>query len=281
MPSWFKKVFSGDAAKPKTAAPKFEEQGTVVTPVATPPSVDNPALGKPNIDEHEKEASKQRKVVNAPILVPEDEQSGWSEDVRIKAQVEAEGTTCKFLVDRPVLDGLSAWFPSAQWAGNASQLAEKLFEVDGVGSVMLHEMTFTIGLADGNTRPWEDLAAEAGAVVREFLKSGEDIVSPAFRDNLPPVDEIRQKVQACIDLEINPGISGHGGVVTLERVTGNSVYLTMGGGCQGCAASAITLRQGIHTTFRKAVPQIGGIFDETDHTAGTNPFFKELPAGMS
>jgi Fe-S cluster biogenesis protein NfuA len=281
MPSWFKKVFSGDAAKPKKAAPAFEEQGTVVTPVATPPSIDNPALGKPDTSSYEEDEPKQRKVVNAPILVPEAEQSSWSDDISIKAQVETDGLTCKFLVDRPVLGGLSAWFPSSQWAGDASLLAAKLFEIEGVGSVLLHEMTLTIGLADGNTRPWEDLAAEVGAVVRTFLKNDEEVVSPAFRENLPPEEEIRQKVQACIDLEINPGISGHGGVVTLERIRGNSVYLTMGGGCQGCAASAITLRQGIHTTFRKAVPQIGGIFDETDHTAGTNPFFKELPAGMS
>jgi Fe-S cluster biogenesis protein NfuA len=70
-------------------------------------------------------------------------------------------------------------------------------------------------------------------------------------------------------------------MVTLERVEGNTIFLTMGGGCQGCAASSITLRQGIHTTFRRAVPQIGAIYDETDHTAGTNPYFTQLPAGMA
>ena len=82
-------------------------------------------------------------------------------------------------------------------------------------------------------------------------------------------------------MEINPGIASHSGVVTLERIVGNSVFLTMGGGCQGCAASEITLRQGIHNTFRSAVPQIGGIFDVTDHAAGSNPFYSELPAGMA
>jgi Fe-S cluster biogenesis protein NfuA len=47
----------------------------------------------------------------------------------------------------------------------------------------------------------------------------------------------------------------------------------MGGGCQGCSAADLTLKQGIHTSFRKAVPMVGAIFDETDHTAGLNPYF--------
>jgi Fe-S cluster biogenesis protein NfuA len=136
-------------------------------------------------------------------------------------------------------------------------------------------------MTETNDRPWDELAPDVGTVTRSYLKEGEDTITQAFREALPPEEEIRMKVQACIDLEINPGIASHSGVVTLERITGNSVFLTMGGGCQGCAASAITLRQGIHTTFRNAVPQIGGIFDETDHSAGSNPFYSELPAGMA
>ena len=54
----------------------------------------------------------------------------------------------------------------------------------------------------------------------------------------------------------------------------------MGGGCQGCAASSVTLRQGVHAAFRKASPYLGSILDETDHSAGKNPFFNQLPPGM-
>jgi Fe-S cluster biogenesis protein NfuA len=54
----------------------------------------------------------------------------------------------------------------------------------------------------------------------------------------------------------------------------------MGGGCQGCAASSITLRSGVEGMFREVMPHLGALLDETDHEAGSNPFFKELPAGM-
>ena len=117
-------------------------------------------------------------------------------------------------------------------------------------------------------------------MIRTHLKSGAPAITDAFRAGIPPEAEVRRRIQTVLDLEINPGIASHSGVVTLERVEGNSVYLTMGGGCQGCAASSITLRQGIHTAFRRAVPEVGAIYDETDHKSGSNPYFKELPAGM-
>ena len=79
---------------------------------------------------------------------------------------------------------------------------------------------------------------------------------------------------------INPGIAAHSGMIRLDRVEGNTVYVEMQGGCQGCAASDVTLRQGIHQVFRKVVPQIGAILDVTDHSAGTNPFYTQMPAGM-
>ena len=84
---------------------------------------------------------------------------------------------------------------------------------------------------------------------------------------------IREGIQKVIDEEVNPGVAGHGGQINLLAVKGNTVTIQMGGGCQGCSAADLTLKQGIHTSFRKAVPQVGAIFDETDHTAGLNPYF--------
>lgn len=270
LPSWFKKVFKGDVAKLKANQAR---------PIAHAPTLENPALGRPAVASAP--APGARKVVQAPLLVPEVERSSWSEDIRIKAQVDSDRTSCVFMVDRPVLDGLSAWFPEAIWAEELSPLAVRLFSIDGVDTVLLHDTTVTLTARVHHLEDWEALAREAGTAIREHLKTGEPVAVPAFVDAMPPEDEIRRRVQACVDLEINPGIAAHSGVVTLERVRGNTVYITMGGGCQGCAASAITLRQGIHTAFRQAVPQIGAIYDETDHTAGTNPYFSELPAGMS
>ncbi len=274
MPSWFNKVFSDGGGR----APELPPAPVLAARSASAPAAPRPAA--PQAFDFGDGRPKIRKVINAPIIVAEEECSSYSPDIRIKAQVDKDGRTCRFMLDRPVFEGLSAWFPDKHWTKDASPLAEKLFGVSGVATVLLHDTTITITRAEGNNRGWKDLATEAGTLIRAHLKSGAPAVADAFRVAIPPEAEVRRRIQTVLDLEINPGIAAHSGVVTLERVEGNSIYITMGGGCQGCAASSITLRQGIHTSFRRAVPEVGAIYDETDHKSGSNPYFKELPAGM-
>ena len=54
---------------------------------------------------------------------------------------------------------------------------------------------------------------------------------------------------------------------------GIRAVVTMGGGCQGCAVSAITLREGIEAAIKEAIPEVTEIQDGTDHDAGENPYF--------
>ena len=84
---------------------------------------------------------------------------------------------------------------------------------------------------------------------------------------------LADRVQTVIDEVINPGIAAHGGFVELVDVSDDTLYPRMGGGCQGCAASAATLRQGIERMVREEVPEIVNIIDVTDHTAGDNPYY--------
>ena len=51
------------------------------------------------------------------------------------------------------------------------------------------------------------------------------------------------------------------------------MYLRLGGGCQGCGAADVTLKQGIEKAIRSLAPAIGEILDTTDHAAGRNPFY--------
>ena len=86
-------------------------------------------------------------------------------------------------------------------------------------------------------------------------------------------DPVARAVQEVLDRQINPGVGSHGGMVTLVEVRDGAAYLQFGGGCQGCAAVDVTLKHGVETAIRAAVPQVTAIVDATDHTAGTNPFY--------
>ncbi len=65
------------------------------------------------------------------------------------------------------------------------------------------------------------------------------------------------------------------------KVEDDKAHITMGGGCQGCAVSAMTLRDGIQSAILERIPEITEVVDTTDHDAGENPFYEEVPSGGS
>ena len=66
---------------------------------------------------------------------------------------------------------------------------------------------------------------------------------------LVPVDE-RIEAEEALD-EIRPYIEGHGGALELVDVHDGVISVRMSGACNGCAASAMTLRRGIESKLRE------------------------------
>jgi len=86
--------------------------------------------------------------------------------------------------------------------------------------------------------------------------------------------ELAERVRRVIEARINPGVAAHGGKITLVGVREDVAYIEMSGGCQGCAMSKLTLRQGVERMIREGVPEIAGVQDVTDHAQGVNPFYQ-------
>ena len=76
-----------------------------------------------------------------------------------------------------------------------------------------------------------------------------------------------------LDRAAKPAIAAHGGRVDVVDVVDGELRLRMSGGCQGCAASTATLRDGVERMVRAAVPEIARIVDVTDHDAGLTPYY--------
>lgn len=85
--------------------------------------------------------------------------------------------------------------------------------------------------------------------------------------------DLKTRVQELIDTMINPAVAGHGGFVELIDVQDNRVYLQMGGGCQGCGMSDVTLKAGIERLIREEIPDVVEVVDTTDHASGSNPYY--------
>jgi Fe/S biogenesis protein NfuA len=96
---------------------------------------------------------------------------------------------------------------------------------------------------------------------------------------LDPVElsgTVSERVAQLLDQQVNPALASHGGFARLERVVDDTkAVVTMGGGCQGCAVSALTLREGIQKSILEHVPEITEVVDATDHDAGENPYYSD------
>ncbi len=111
-------------------------------------------------------------------------------------------------------------------------------------------------------------ASQGGLVIRNPNRP-----NPLVGANLELTGDIADKVQQLLAEAINPNLAGHGGYTSLVGVDGTRVFLTMGGGCQGCSLSAQTMVQGIQSAIMEAIPEVTEVVDATDHTAGENPFY--------
>ncbi len=215
-----------------------------------------------------------RRVIQAAVVMEEAEESGPSDQILIKAEPSRDNEQCKFMVNRPLFEGHSWLFSNFEEAAG-SPLAESVFSADSVATLLIHDSTAVVTKTGGKgLSDWEALAKEVGSALRKILEAGTDLVSKDIIAKIPSEQVVQEEIQKVIDTEVNPGVAGHGGKITLTGITGNTVTIEMGGGCQGCSAADLTLKQGIHSAFRKAVPYIGAIYDETDHAAGSNPYYR-------
>jgi Fe/S biogenesis protein NfuA len=109
---------------------------------------------------------------------------------------------------------------------------------------------------------------QAGLVIRNPNRP-----SPLAGKDLVLTGDAAEKIRQLLVESVNPSLAAHGGYADLVGVEGETAYLTMGGGCQGCAMSAATLREGIRVAVLEAIPEITEVVDVTDHAAGDNPFY--------
>lgn len=122
----------------------------------------------------------------------------------------------------------------------------------------------------------KDALTDAKVDFKEDKVGGQLSIKAPFLKGREPLAEssLQEKIQYVIDSEINPGLAGHGGKVSIVEVSEQGlVVLQFGGGCHGCGMAGVTLKNGIEKTLKEKFPEIVEIRDATDHTTGENPYF--------
>ena len=198
-----------------------------------------------------------------------------SAEVRITAE-PIDNARCKFLVSEPVHEGGVRRFASPDDA-NGSPLVEAIFAIPGADVAEVIVSGNLVTVVKRSAAPWQAVGKSVGAAIRSALASGRAAVAPKPAGAAVPGgvddDALYDRVAELFDAQVNPMVARHGGRVELIDVQDAVVMLRMAGGCQGCGMADVTLRQGIEAMLQQSVPEVKGIVDITDHTAGTNPYF--------
>ncbi len=129
----------------------------------------------------------------------------------------------------------------------------------------------------------DDLRGATLDLSRDLLNPGLVLTNPnspspqIFDPGAAPPDlsgPLAEQVNQVLQTQINPAIASHGGYAELVAEEDGTVYLRLGGGCQGCGLAQVTLGQGIETTLMAAIPEVKRVVDVTDHASGTNPYYE-------
>ena len=194
--------------------------------------------------------------------------------VSIRAETSlADPDTCKFIVSRPLHPGGPFFFGNKERAAG-SPLAERLFALPGVANVLIAENVLT--LCKEPLTAWSGLKAAIGTAIRTQLLAGVPAILEMYvhsgtqgRSDA----ELYTVVQELLDKQVNKSIANHGGKISIVEVQQGKLFITMSGGCQGCASSQVTLRQGFEVMLKRVAPEIEEIVDTTNHAAGKQPFY--------
>ena len=197
-----------------------------------------------------------------------------TKDIRITAE-PVDDASCKFVVSEPLYTGGVRRFTSPDEA-MGSPLAEQIFAIPGarVREVVVSGNLVTV--AKDTTTPWQAVGRQVGQAIRAALAAGGAPVAPrsVTAASAAADDELYNRVAHVFSDHVNPMVSRHGGRVELIDVQDATVLLRMSGGCQGCGQADVTLRQGIEGLLTQYVPEVTGVLDITNHSAGANPYYR-------
>jgi Fe-S cluster biogenesis protein NfuA len=180
--------------------------------------------------------------------------------VNIQLEWTPNPSTLKYVVDAALLPRGAMNFTSREVADQKSPLAVRLFDIQGVTAVMLGTNFVTV--TKGDAGEWDELNDGVMLALDKHLSAGDVVVMPEVLEqwsNAPAAGgtgDLETRIREILDVEIRPAVAMDGGDITLDRYENGVVYVHMQGSCSGCPSSTATLRMGIETRLREAIPEI-------------------------
>ena len=178
----------------------------------------------------------------------------------IQTEATPNPATLKFLPGRTVLETGTLEMRDRTEA-ERSPLAERLFDINGVGGVFLGSDFITVTKAAGE---WPQLKPAILGVIMEYFMSGAPVVADGAGTDANEAGEFFEAgdadtvatIKELIETRVRPAVANDGGDITFRGFKDGVVYLAMKGACSGCPSSTATLRHGIQNLLRHYLPDV-------------------------
>jgi Fe-S cluster biogenesis protein NfuA len=178
----------------------------------------------------------------------------------IQTEATPNPATLKFLPGRTVLaTGTLEMRDKAEAV--QSPLAERLFDINGVGGVFFGSDFITVTKSVGD---WPQLKPAILGVIMEHFMSGAPVVAEGAGTEDSEAGEFFEAgdadtvatIKELIETRVRPAVANDGGDITFRGYKDGIVYLAMKGSCSGCPSSTATLKHGIQNLLRHFVPDV-------------------------
>jgi Fe-S cluster biogenesis protein NfuA len=180
--------------------------------------------------------------------------------VYVSLEFTPNPNTLKYSVNRTLLNRGAVNFNKRADVGDRSPLASKLFDAPGIAGVMIGRDFVTITKAEEGD--WDSVHKFCSDLIERHLSAGENVVNQeelSAEEHKGGQTEIENKIRQILDSEIRPAVAMDGGDITFEKFEDGIVYLYLQGSCAGCPSSTMTLKMGIETRLKEAIPEVSEV----------------------
>lgn len=178
-------------------------------------------------------------------------------DVQVLYEATPNPQSLKFFVTSTIASEVMN-FASAQDTAR-SPLARKIFGFPWAAGVYIGPNFVTVTKQEWVD--WDVLAEPLSDLIKEHLQRGEGVLLPALEASDDTSDDsndspVVRHIKQILREEIRPAVAMDGGDIVFDKYEEGRVFLHMQGACSGCPSSAYTLKEGIETRLREAIPEI-------------------------
>ncbi len=174
---------------------------------------------------------------------------------RMHAERTPNPHSIKWVLGRTIVeDSITAHFDSAP-TPDVSPLADALFQVRGVSIVFFASNFVTVTKREDVE--WIELAQPIVDAIKSCLGSGGSALGPGFRaDVAAGQGEVVDRIRRILEDQVRPAVAQDGGDIVFAGFRDGVVELYLHGSCSGCPSASATLKLGIESLLREAIPEV-------------------------